>query len=252
MEDEIQNKEKKLNNLKDRSPLNFDDHEEPITDQNYHVLTGLTQDQFNDLCSYVPSYSLRHTDVRMPRMAIAILLVKLRLDLSYRALCIFFGLENKNQVTRFVDTSCSALTQYLVPKHLGFNHITSIDVTQKHTRPPAQQLLAENDRNKTITILDGTHVYVKENDNNILQRRTFSLYKGKPLAKPMMIISAGGYIVAALRPYFADGKNNDSEVTKNLLYNNIQGFRSWFKFRRLDRCRSWLPRLYNRSSGIRL
>ncbi|CAF4576898.1 unnamed protein product [Rotaria sp. Silwood2] len=79
LKQEIQNKEKKLNELKDRAPLNFDDDEEPMSDQNYHVLTGLTRDQFNDLCSYIPPSSLRHSDIRTPRMAIAVLLVKLRL-----------------------------------------------------------------------------------------------------------------------------------------------------------------------------
>ncbi|CAF4545799.1 unnamed protein product, partial [Rotaria sp. Silwood2] len=76
---EIRDKEKKLNNLQDRPPLNFDDNEEPMSDNNYDVLTGLTRDQFNDLCSYMPPCSLRHSDIRTPRMAIAILLVKLRL-----------------------------------------------------------------------------------------------------------------------------------------------------------------------------
>jgi hypothetical protein len=227
IKDEIQNKEKQINNMKDRSPLNFDDHEEPMSDQNYHVLTGLTRDQFNDLCSYLPPFSLRHTDVRTPRMAIAILLVKLRLGLSHQALCTLFGLENKKQVTRILDSACSALTQYFVPNHLGFNHIMRTDVIQKHTRPLAQQLLADNDPDKAIIILDGTYVYIQKSHNNILQRRTFSLHKGKPLVKPMMVVSSDGYIVAALGPYFADGKNNDSEIAKNLLYNNIQGFRDW-------------------------
>ncbi|CAF3322404.1 unnamed protein product [Rotaria sp. Silwood2] len=162
IKDEIRNKEKKLNNEKDRSPLNFDDHEEPMSDQNYHVLTGLTRDQFSDLCSYVPPSSLRHTDVRTPRMAIAVLLVKLRLGLSHQALCTLFGLENKKQVTRILYSACSALAQYFVPKHLGFNHITRTDVIQKHTRPLAQQLLADNDPNKSIIILDGTYVYIQK------------------------------------------------------------------------------------------
>ncbi|CAF1248178.1 unnamed protein product [Didymodactylos carnosus] len=87
IKEEIRNKEKKLNDLKDRSPLNFGDHEELMSDQNYYVLTGLTRDQFNDLCSYIPPFTLRHSDIRTPRMAIAMLSVKLQLGLSHQALC---------------------------------------------------------------------------------------------------------------------------------------------------------------------
>ena len=66
-------------------------------------------------------------------MAIAILLVKLRLDLSHQTLCTVFGLEDKMQISRILDNACSALIQYFVAKHLGFGHITRKDVIQKHT-----------------------------------------------------------------------------------------------------------------------
>jgi hypothetical protein len=160
LKEKIRNKEKKLNDLKDRASLNFDDDEEPMSDENYHVLTGLTRDQFNDLFSYIPPSSLRHSDIRTPRMAIAVLLVKLRLGLSHQALCTLFGLEEKKQISRILDSASSALTQYFVPKHLGFGHITRIDVIQKHTRPLAQPLLADDDPNKAIIILDGTYVCI--------------------------------------------------------------------------------------------
>ena len=44
LKEKVKGKDKKLNNLKERPPLNFDDHEEPMSDHNYHVLTGLTRD----------------------------------------------------------------------------------------------------------------------------------------------------------------------------------------------------------------
>ena len=133
LKEEIRHKEKKLNDLKDQSSLNFDDHEESMSDQNYHVLTGLTRDQFNNLCSYIPSSGLRNSDIRTPRMAIAIRLVKLRLGLSYQALCTLFGLEEQKQISRILDSACSALTQYFVPKHLGFGHITRTTDTKAYT-----------------------------------------------------------------------------------------------------------------------
>ena len=42
LKEEVKNKDKKLNDLKERPSLNLDDHGEPMSDHNYHVLTGLT------------------------------------------------------------------------------------------------------------------------------------------------------------------------------------------------------------------
>ena len=40
-----------MNELKKSPSLNFNDDESPMSNSNYHVLTGLTREQFNDLCS---------------------------------------------------------------------------------------------------------------------------------------------------------------------------------------------------------
>ena len=42
-----------------------------------------------------------------------------------------------------------------------------------------------------------------------------------------MAMSSDGYRITVLGSFFADGKNNDSEITKNLLYNDVQGFQNW-------------------------
>ncbi|CAF1542029.1 unnamed protein product, partial [Rotaria sordida] len=68
---ELKNKDSKINELVSDPPLNFDDDEVPMPDKTYRVLTGLTRSQFDDLCSHIPSSTLRTTDVRTPRMAIA-------------------------------------------------------------------------------------------------------------------------------------------------------------------------------------
>ncbi|CAF0802373.1 unnamed protein product [Rotaria sordida] len=95
MKEELKNKDCKIHALNQNPPLNFDDDEAPMSDLNYHVLTGLTREQFNDLCSEIPPSALRDTDIRTPRTTIACLLVKLRLGLSHQALCTLFSFEDK-------------------------------------------------------------------------------------------------------------------------------------------------------------
>ena len=160
-------------------------------------------------------------------MAIASLLVKLRFGVSHDTLCTLFGIDDDRRINRILESANNALTQYFVPKCLGFHHITREQVLKQHTRPLAQQRLANDNPNKTIIILDGTYVYVQKSANNLLQRRTYSLHMGKPLVKPMMIVSTDEYIVSVIGPYFADSKNNDAKTTKSIIYSNKDDMLDW-------------------------
>ncbi len=88
-----------------------------------------------------------------------------------------------------------------------------------HTRSLATQLLSDQ-LERAILILDGTYIYCPKSANNMLQRRTYSMRKDKPLVEPMLIVTITGYIVSCLGPYFADYKNNDAEITEHIIYNN--------------------------------
>ena len=85
-----------------------------------------------------------------------------------------------------------------------------------HTRPLATELLADQ-LGRAILILDGTYIYCQKSANNMLQRRTYSMHKGRPLVKPMLVVTTTGYIVSCLGPYFADYQNNNAEITKHRL-----------------------------------
>ena len=97
-----------------------------------------------------------------------------------------------------------------------------------HTRPLATELLSDQS-GRAILILDGTYIYCQKSANNILQRRTYSMHKGRPLIKPMLVVSTTGYIVSCLGPYFADYKNNDAAITKHILYNNTENITQWLE-----------------------
>ena len=211
---ELRCKNDHINQLNKSPPLNFDDCYMPMSNTNYQVLTGLTRDQFNDLCSEIPASALRHTEIRSARTAIACLLVQLRLGLSHETLCTLFSIEDKRKMSRILDCACAAIKRYFVPKHLGFDHIETSKVIADHTRPLAKILLGKNDSSKAILILDGTYCYIQKSSNNLLQRRTYSLHKGRPLVKPMMIVSTDGYIISTIGRFLADGLNNDAELPK--------------------------------------
>ena len=62
----------------------------------------------------------------------------------------------------------------------------------QRTRPLAKLLLAENNNDTAILVLDSTYVCLQKSANNILQRKSYSVYKKRSLAKMMMIVSTDG------------------------------------------------------------
>ena len=140
----LQNLKSKLNNVEKKPILSFD-VDSTFNASNYHVLTGLTPEQFNDLCSKIPLTDLKHTDLRSPRSAIACLLVKLRLGLSHEVLATLFGFRSRRDVGHVLDAARQALIKCFVHKHLGFSHISREDVIANHTRFLAKRILADGE-----------------------------------------------------------------------------------------------------------
>ena len=153
---------------------------------------GITPNKSDNLSSHVPRSKLRTSDLQTSCTAIAVLLVKLRLGISHEVLSTLFELESKCQLSNILDSPNNIFTQHFVPKYLGLDYITRDQVLMEYTCPLTQQLLADDDSNKVIIILDRTYVCTKKSSNNLLQKRTYSLYKGKPFVEPMMVISTDG------------------------------------------------------------
>ena len=97
-------------------PLNFDDTEIRLPDKTYQRPMRIARDQYDDLCSHVLRLKLRTSDLRTSCTAIATLLVKLRLRISYEVLCTLFGFERKPQVSKILDSANNAIAQHFVPK----------------------------------------------------------------------------------------------------------------------------------------
>ena len=75
MKEELKTKDCQIDELNKDPPLNFDDDESSMLALNYHVLTGLSREQFNDLCSKIPASALRDIYIRTPKIATACLLI---------------------------------------------------------------------------------------------------------------------------------------------------------------------------------
>ena len=147
----------KNNELTKQPPINIDNSYR-FTSNEYHTLTGLYREQFDELCFIIPTSTIYNTQLRSSRQAIACLLIKLRLGLTHQTLATLFGLPDTTSVSRVLESARSALIKHFVPNNLGFQHISRDVVIRERTRPLAKALLANNqDKVGAIKFLFMTH-----------------------------------------------------------------------------------------------
>ncbi|CAF3961860.1 unnamed protein product, partial [Rotaria sordida] len=125
--------------------------------------------QFNDLCNCIPKSSLYNTSNRTSRMAIGALLMKLRLALSHETLAVLLGLSDRKTVSNVLQSARVALMKHFVLQHLGFEHISRRTLIDQRTRPLAKILLADNNNDKAILVLDSTYIYLVQQSNELKQ-----------------------------------------------------------------------------------
>ena len=211
----------------DKYRIDFD-NKNTLSDAEYQTLTGITKDDFEDLCSNVNSNAIRCTKNRSSRTCIALLLVKLRTGLSNRMLSTLFNI-GKSSVRRSIVSARHCLATHFTPQYVGFEHITREDVIRKHTRPLAQELFGSVCEHPAILVVDGTYIYIQKSNNFQFQRRSYSMHKHRPLVKPMVMVTTTGYIVSIFRPYFADSRNNDASILKHNISSNMEHMKEWLQ-----------------------
>ena len=206
--------------LKSNNRINFDN----IDKEDCINLTGLSQEQFDDLCSHIIIH-VKNTPSRTPKTSIGIFLMKLKCALSNKLLSTLFKIS-VSSIRRAVHTVRHALMRLFVSLYLGFDCFTREDIIKNHTRPLAKSLLCA-DGEKVILVLDGTYIYIQKSKNFSFQRRSYSLHKSRPLVKPMVVVTTTGHFVAILGPYLA--KNNDASILNHMLQRNINDIKEFIK-----------------------
>lgn len=185
-----------------------------LTSDNYKLLLGITREQFDDLMTYCKT--VKSSPNRSSRNAVAMLLMKLRLNVSQRVLAHMFHVENISVVSDAIDSVSKILETNFVPKFLGYDHVTREDVLELHSVPAFQTLLEKED-DQLILILDGTYLYVQKPSDFELQRKLYSSHKHRHLLKTMMVITTTGKILECEGLFAADGNNNDSRILESML-----------------------------------
>lgn len=200
------------------------DNDKSLSDSDILTLTGISRRNLDDLCLEVQG-QLRESSTRSVRTCLGIFLTKLRTGMPNKMLSTLFNL-GRDSVRRAIASARKYLLQHFVPSHLGFQHISREEVISSHTRPLAQSLFGQG-MHPAILVADGTYIYIQKSQQFKFQRKCYSLHKHRPLVKPMVFVSTSGYILSVIGPYYSDGKNNDAQILKHIIQNDIEEFKQW-------------------------
>ena len=102
----------------DSKRLDFDD-DTSMTDDNYHVLTGLNRAQFDNMLTFLEESNTRTSKNKTKRTTLRLLLVKLKTRLSNRMLASLFGIHCCFAAQRSINVCRTALMTKFVLESLG-------------------------------------------------------------------------------------------------------------------------------------
>ncbi|OXA46662.1 hypothetical protein Fcan01_18834 [Folsomia candida] len=159
-------------------PIDFSKNSS-LTNSDYEMLLGVSIASFEVLLKHCEG-PLRNSPNRTIRSALAIFLMKLRLNISQRVLAFLFGIKNQSTVSESISAVLDALLSTFVPLHSGYNHITREDLHEKHMRKFYTEIL------------------------------------GVP-PESLILILDDGYIVEATGLFYGDCGNNDANILKKML-----------------------------------
>lgn len=205
--------------------IDFDDPN-ALSDQEYVNLTGINKVSFDDLLSAVDG-KVKNTSTRSVRTSLGIFLLKMRCGLSNEMLSTLLNVS-KSSIRRAISVVRRTLMETFVPNNVGFQHISREDVINKHTRPLAESLFGGTGT-QAILVLDGTYIYIQKSMNFAFQRKSYSMHKGRPLVKPMIVVTTSGYYLSVLGPYVA--KNNDAAILSHIMKTNKEDVLKWIEER---------------------
>ena len=127
-----------------------------LRSHDYAVYFGLRTDQFDEVYrSLSPS-----GDLNKARKALPMPLVYMRLGISQDPIASMFKTFQSN-VSRRIAEARDAVMKNLVPRFLGYRHITRQHYIRDHSTTFSHRLTA-SDQNVAIGILNGTYIYCQK------------------------------------------------------------------------------------------
>lgn len=126
---------------------------------------------------------------------------------------------SKPQIRRAVSSIRQVLSNKFVPNHLGFKHITRDAVISEHTRPLAKELFSPTINKPYWSLMKHTYMF-----KNV---HSFPFKGGRTVCRNK--VTTTGYIVSAIGPYLADGKNSDAKILNHIIGTDTEDIKIWLQ-----------------------
>ena len=143
--------------LSEKSRLTMEDT--CLKEEEVKTLFSLTRDQFEDLHQYVAA-DLRKSSNRTTRDALAMYLLKLRLNLPQAVIRILFGISSQSKVSEAITAVSESLLQRFTPKFLGYRHLNEMQL-ENHQSEFLRTIFGLSST-ANIIVADGTYIYVQK------------------------------------------------------------------------------------------
>ncbi|KAL0829798.1 hypothetical protein ABMA28_003281 [Loxostege sticticalis] len=193
-----------------------------VSDEVCRYWTGLTVINFLALFHSVEIYL--NTMFKKPKNALGVFLIKLRTGDSFARIASAFTIS-QSMAQKYVWKVRNCLQEHYVPFHLGLQHITREEISNRNLLIP-QGIFGTAERNP-IMICDGSYIYMQKSSNYYFQKKSYSLHKFRNLVKPMMFVTTDGYIVDVFGPYAAT--DSDADIMNSLFRNETSELRQFYQ-----------------------
>lgn len=187
------------------------------TNFEFRTDTGLTEQQFNDLFSRVPSLLAKFEHDKNNRTAYESLymyLLKLRTGRTNDDIGSMFGLTRQSVTNRFNKVREAMENDFVFQ---NVNYMNTREELAQNSTTFSQTLFANGDESVPILVFDGTYIWCQKSANFDFQKQTYNGQKKRNFVRVMVCTTTNGTIVSVRGPYPAS--INDASVL-NLISEN--------------------------------
>ncbi|CAF1094076.1 unnamed protein product [Brachionus calyciflorus] len=156
---------------------------------------------------------------RTKSQALAIYLFGLKTGMSQNIIAAYFDTDLSQQnVSNYCNQIRQDLNKYFVTLNLGVKHMNRDHLCSRNSVFVKQ--FCENQENTKIALIgDATYLYCGKSSNNVFQRMSYSVQKGRSLVKPFILCAPDGYIVDIYGLYPATW--NDARIFEHIIETDV-------------------------------
>ena len=170
-------------------------HPESLNEDDFVYFSSITKAQFNDLYTYYDAIAEGNKIRNITEEYLMIFLCKLRHGFSDELLKILFNYKKRSTVSTLISAVRRSLYGRFVRENIDLAAITREQFIAQHVTPFANELYNDNPNEpKAVVCVDGTYSYIEKSGNYRSLRQSYSVYKGRHLVKPILLVAPNGYL----------------------------------------------------------